>query len=203
MKDHHGSGAFNALLGIHAAVENGIFLTKGGDLVTWLKVQGLDYECLDPEEIDHQARRFESMLRIFDDRFRIYQYILKWEEGEFPGRHYADPIVEEAVAGRVRYLASKAEKLCRMDTYLAVTYEGWRPNSQRLPWARYLWLPKRPLRELLSEGSMFLRLQQELASARELLAHKVANFAVQLSDLVHVEQLDSQRTFTVLRRLLN
>jgi len=47
MKDYRESGAFNALVGIHAVIGDGIFLTKAGDLVMWLALKGLDYECAD------------------------------------------------------------------------------------------------------------------------------------------------------------
>ena len=40
MKDHRDAGAFNALVGIHAAIDDGLFLTKGGDLVMWLALHG-------------------------------------------------------------------------------------------------------------------------------------------------------------------
>lgn len=189
MKDHEDAGAFNALVGIHAAIGDGNLLTKGGDLGILSSLRGRDAECLDPEETDQTARRFESALRLFDERFRIYQYAFKREESELPYRHYSDPVVEEAVAGRARYLAGKSEKLCSLETYMAFVYEGWRPNRQFGP--------------LLSEQKMRSRLDDELDAARELLANKVASFRVQVSDFLRVGPLDSQRAFAVLRRLLN
>lgn len=203
LKDYRESGAFNALVGIHAAIADGIFLTKGGDLVMWLALKGLDYECLDPEDIDRVARRFKSVLRIFDERFRIYQYLLKREESELPCGQYDDPVVEEAVAGRVRYLAGKAEKLCTTENYLAISYEGSRPKDHKTRWVQYLTEPTEVFRRFLSEREALSNLSQELEVAREFLANKVASFALQLADFLHVDQLDSQRAYAVIRRLLN
>lgn len=203
MKDYQESGAFNALVGIHAAIDDGIFVTKGGDLVTWLALAGRDAECLDPEEIDQAARHFESVLRVLDERFRIGQYVLKREEPELPGRHYADPVVEEAAAGRIRYLSRKAEKLCRTENYLAIIYEGWRPRAHRTRLVQWLIDPKQVLRRLTSQRETHTHLQRELTIAREFFANKVTAFALQLSDFLHVERLNTQQAFTALRRLLN
>jgi type IV secretory pathway VirB4 component len=150
LKDYKESGAFHALVAIQVAIDDGVFLTTAGDLVMWLAVEGIDYECLDPEEIEQVARRFDSSLRSFDDRFRIYQYVLKREEPDLPTQHHDDPVVEEATANRLRYLASK--NLCSMENFLAIVYEGWRPGGRRkIQLARWLMEPRTAFRELLSE----------------------------------------------------
>src|SRR5215475_644630 len=59
LKDYHESGALNALIAIHAALDDVTFLTKSGDLVTILAARGADYECLDAPQLDQIARRFE------------------------------------------------------------------------------------------------------------------------------------------------
>jgi type IV secretion system protein TrbE len=203
MKDHREAGAFNALVGIHAALADGLFLTKGGDLVMWLALRGCDSECLDPAETDQTARRFESVLRMFDERFRLYQYILKREEPELPCGRYDNPIVEEAALGRVRYLSGRAEKLCSLENYLAVVYEGWRPQDHSTRLMTCLSAPRESLRRLFSEHETHAHLQQELDQAREFLTNKIESLAVQLGDFLDVERLDNQQAYAVLRRLLN
>jgi type IV secretion system protein TrbE len=203
IKDYRDSGAFHALVGIQGAVGEGIFLTKGGDLVAWLRLKGADSECRDPDEMDAAARRFESALRLFDERFRLYQYLFKREEADLPCGHYPDPVVEQAVTGRAQYLAGKAEKLCRFQNYLAVAYEGWRPNNRRGQWLQALKDPQRVLGRLFSEKAAFFGLEEELSAARDLLANKVAGFVVQLGDFLSVERLDTQQAYEVLRGLLN
>jgi hypothetical protein len=38
-----------------------------------LAIEGVDYECLDPNTIDNVTRRPGSALRLFDEKCRIYQ----------------------------------------------------------------------------------------------------------------------------------
>ena len=60
-------------------------LTKQHDIFSVIRIGGVDPECLDPEEIDHAAMRFESALRTLGPEFRVYQYALKRElEPVFP-----------------------------------------------------------------------------------------------------------------------
>ena len=72
LKDYDESGALNTLVNIHATVAENVFLTKSADLVMLLALRGVDPECLDHCQKDQIARRFESALRIFDERFRVY-----------------------------------------------------------------------------------------------------------------------------------
>jgi type IV secretory pathway VirB4 component len=110
-RDYQESGALSALVGIETAIDEHTYATRGGDLVTFLAMRGVDYECLEPGQIDGFARRFEAAARVFDERFRIYQYQLKSEHPSLPAHRYANPVVEEAVASRRRHLASKARRL--------------------------------------------------------------------------------------------
>ena len=203
LKDYHHSGAFNALVSVHAAIGDGVFLTKGGDLLTWLSLRGGDAECLDPEETDQMGRRFEASLRLFDERFRLNQYVMKREHPELPFGQYTDPVVEEAVAGRARYLAGKPEQLCSLENYMAIIFEGWRPAGHRTGFLQSLAEPQKSLARLLSGRQMFSSLDQDLETARDLLVNKVASFRVQLSEFLTAQVLDTQRGFAVLRRLLN
>ena len=47
---------------------------------------GVDYEGLEPAQRDAVARRFESALRLLDDRFRLLQYLIKQRGPADPGR---------------------------------------------------------------------------------------------------------------------
>src|SRR3989442_13323892 len=98
LKDYQESGALNALVNVHAAVDDYTFLTKSGDLLAVVAVQGVDYECLDHSQLDQLARRFEAAVRIFDESFRVYQYLIKRDNVSIPHRHYDNPVIEEAIA---------------------------------------------------------------------------------------------------------
>ena len=64
LKDYQDSGSLSAFVNVHAAIDDHTFLTKSGDLVMALRVEGPDDECRDASELDQLARRFESAVRI-------------------------------------------------------------------------------------------------------------------------------------------
>lgn len=204
LKDYRDSGALHALVSVQAEIADGIFITKGGDLVMFASLTGVDYECLDPDQMDRIARRFEAALRLLDERFRLHQYLLKRTNPAIPSEPNPHPVVEEARTNRLEYLRSKVETLYALDTYLAVVLEGWRPKrdlrSRLAAWAIH---PGTAWRESFSAEAAITGWQRELDLARELLANKTASFVTQLRDVVEIEILDSQRAFHVLRRLLN
>jgi type IV secretion/conjugal transfer VirB4 family ATPase len=204
LQDHRDSGAMNALVPLHAAVDDQTFLTKRGDLITILEIRGADYECLDAPQLDVIARRFESALRAIDEGFRLQQYVLKRGQPPIPARRYDHPVVQQAVTTRREYLTKKAEQLYSLETYFAIVYEGWAQRrdvqaslaaSLRHPWAA--------LERLLSSPQRVVLLENELDRARELLRNKVASFIVQLPDEIRAEVLDKRRAFRFVRRLLN
>ena len=65
------SGAMSSLVGLLAFVDPHAFLTKSGDVGVVMRVSGVDAESLDHPERNQIARRFESSIRVFDERFRI------------------------------------------------------------------------------------------------------------------------------------
>ena len=204
LKDYRESGAMNALVNIHAAIDDQTFLTKSGDLVVLLGVKGADYECLDATQLDQITRRFETILKTFDEHFRIYQYIDKREGASIPHSVYENPVVREAVQSRIAYLEKRPDKLYSVDVYFAIVYEGWaqRGNLQT-KLSEFLRRPLTRIREILSTANKITVLEEELNRASEALTHKVASFAIQLSDIVPVEVLNKQRAYRFFRRLLN
>jgi len=57
VKDYGESGAVNAFVNLFGFIDDQVFLTKSGEAGVVLKLQGRDYECLDPQELDHLTRR--------------------------------------------------------------------------------------------------------------------------------------------------
>lgn len=203
-KDYCESGALHALIGVQAAIGDGVFVTKAGDLMMLLALHGNGQECLDPAETDHIARRFESVLRTFDERFRLYQYVAKCQNPTLPFEHHAHAVVEEAITNRMNFLDAKVEPLYSFETYLAVVYEGWRPRPGSLgQFAGSVKHSAVGIRQALSTGKTIQSLDEELEAARELLANKVASFVIQCRDFAPVRELDDQEAFRFLRHLLN
>jgi type IV secretion system protein VirB4 len=202
LQDYRETGAFQALVSLQSALGDGVFATKSGDLVSLLSLSGPDGDCLDPAERDLTARRFESIARQFDERFRLHHYTLKRTEPMIPSERSSNMVVEEARQKRLSHLQTNA--LYSMQSYLAVVYEGARPRGKhqsRL--ARFLAEPGVALRERFSSAVRMDALQHELDRGRVVLQGKVASFAAQVQDFMNVQVLDSQQAYAVFRQLLN
>jgi type IV secretion/conjugal transfer VirB4 family ATPase len=203
LKDYQDAGAFNALVSVHSAIDDHTFLSKGGDLLALLAVRGVDYECLDPVQLDQIARRFESAARIFDENFRLYQYLVKHNSPAIPHSLSENPIVRKAVQNRIAFLQEKAANLYSVEIYFAVAYEGFTQARVRSGFSELIAGPLATLRKTLSSARQMGALESELDRACEILTHKVMSFIVQLQDVIHIEALDKQRGFNFLRQLLN
>src|ERR1700687_3270796 len=77
LKAYRQSGALNALINLYGFVDDQTFLTKSGDLGVVLAVDGVDDECLDADDRERVARRFEAALRVFDEHTHLLQYVIK------------------------------------------------------------------------------------------------------------------------------
>src|SRR5579862_7495119 len=166
------SGAMSSLIGLFGFVDEHTFLTKSGDLGVVFRVPGVDAECLDHAERDQIARRFEGAVRALDERFRIYQYLLKRDHAEIPHRHYENAVVEEAISKRIEFLEAKSNELYTLDIFFVLMYEGWHRGST--PAGRVRDLVTRPqsaIRELLSATKTLTVAGDDLDQARELLAN--------------------------------
>jgi len=202
LRDYGETGALNALVNVHVALDDGLFLTKSGDLISFLAFHGPDYECLDASQLDAVARRFESALRLFDSKFRLYQYLLKSDHPAISCAKSGNPVLQKALDARAAYFAAKGNALYNLDTFAAVVY---RPESAVDNWSaqmrRLLKEPKLTARQLLSMRGRTALIGAELGRAQEILRGKVASFAVQLRDDVKVDILDHEEGFRFLRRL--
>src|ERR1700691_425780 len=90
VKPYQEAGAFHSLFAPHCFVDDHVFLTKANQLGVVLRVEGIDYECLTEATLESYTKRAAAAWRAFDDRFRIYQYVVKQDcagmghDDEFP-----------------------------------------------------------------------------------------------------------------------
>ena len=105
--------------------------TRRQALVSVLATEGIDYECLDPAQLDHIARRFEHTLRTFDERFTIHQYLCKRSGPAIATQSYDNPLLQEAIADRNADLQQRAGQLFDLQIRFAVVYTPPRPATQR------------------------------------------------------------------------
>jgi type IV secretion/conjugal transfer VirB4 family ATPase len=203
-REYLDAGAMGSLIGLFGFVDEHIFLTKSGDLGVVFRVPGVDAECLDHAERDHVARRFEGAVRALDERFRVYQYLLKRDHASIPHRHYDNAVVEEAISNRISFLNARSEDLYTLDIFFVLMYEGWLGGSASQSKLRGLVSrPQAAIPEMLSGRKVLTIVEDDLARARELLANKAASFVIQLEDALGIERLDKSGAFAFFRRLLN
>ena len=67
-------------------IDDIMFETKLGDLGMILSFSGIDPDCRPDEVLNAFTRRYESAMRLFDDRFRVYSYIVKRSGATAPYR---------------------------------------------------------------------------------------------------------------------
>jgi len=126
IKNYKETGALNENVSLFGFIDEHTFLTKSGDLGVVLKIEGVDYECLDQDEIDGLTKRLQAAFRLFDPKYRVYQYLFKTNHEPEPPATYANPIVDRAVKERARYVEQKADALYALQIYYVILYEGFR-----------------------------------------------------------------------------
>ncbi len=206
-KNYAETGSLNAQVNLYGFIDEHVFLTKTGDLGLILEVRGVDYECLDADTIDGLTKRLESAFRLFDENYRVYQYLFKRNNETIPFKLYGKPVVDAAIQSRIDYLASKSDTLFSLSIYYVVLYEGF--HYTRTLGNTLVEFPKHPgkaIRELwnqFSTGEQVLVLNSELSKAQAKLWQKTQSFILQVSDFLPVRVLDKQEAFRVLKKTLN
>src|SRR5579864_958338 len=111
LRDYQRAGAMHTLVNLLGFVDDGVFLTKGGDLGVVLALGGVDYECLDPGQREAVTRRFEVALRLWDEHTRLYQYVLKRPQRETPPPSHPHPAVDALLRRRYAFFEAKQTEL--------------------------------------------------------------------------------------------
>src|ERR1700678_49011 len=206
-KNYAESGSLNAQVNLYGFVDENVFLTKTGDLGVILEIRGVDHELLDGASIDGLTKRLESAFRLFDENYRVYQYLFKRNNETIPYKLYGKPVVDAAIHSRVAYLASKSDALFSLSIYYVFLYEGF--HYKRTLGTALAEIPKHPrkaIKELWSQFStrkQVLVLSSELNKAQAKLLQKTQSFILQVSDFLPVRILDKQESFCVLKKTLN
>jgi type IV secretion/conjugal transfer VirB4 family ATPase len=207
LKTYRESGSLNDQVNLFGFINDGVFLTKSGELGLMLAVKGVDYEGLAAAEIDHYTKRLESALKIFDEKCRVYQYLFKRNRQCIPRRPHENPIVNAATQSRAAFLEAKSDRLYSLDICYAVLMDGLEKQKALLEsLAEAPRDPRRAWREikgLLSTQKQVLLLRGELGRAQSLLRQKAESFVLQVNDFLEAETLNKQQAFAMLKRTLN
>src|SRR5713226_7357470 len=71
VKNYKETGSLNENVSVFGFLDDQVFLTKGGDVGVVLRVEGVDYECLDHKQTDSLTKRLESALRLLGPHYRV------------------------------------------------------------------------------------------------------------------------------------
>src|SRR5256885_8267070 len=125
-KNYNETDSLSEQINLYGFIGPHIFLTKSGEVGVILEVRGVDYECLDGASIDAFTKRLESALKLFDENYRVYQYLFKRNNETIPYKLYANPIVDTAIKNRIAYLGTKADTLFSLSIYYVILCQGFR-----------------------------------------------------------------------------
>ena len=206
-KNYREAGSLSAQINLFGFVGPSVFLTKSGEVGVILEVRGVDYECLDNASVDGLTKRLESALKLFDENYRVYQYLFKNNGERIPYTLYGNPIVDTAIRNRISYLATKSDSLFSFSVFYVVLYTGY-DVSRKLGGilTAFSKSPRKAfgdLRAHFSSQTQTVTLGRHVSAAEARLLEKVRSFIVQVSDFVVVRLLEKQDAFRVLKRTLN
>ena len=207
IKSYAETGALNENISVFGFLDEHTFLTKAGDVGMVLRLEGVDYECLDSAEIDNLTKRLEAAFKLFYPKFRVYQYLFKSNHPAIPHTQHENPIVQTAIEDRLRYFENKSAQLYSVEIYYVILFEGFRYKTSVVQSAAKLFsvpnLACKELRAFFSTEKQAVLVLDEIETAQKSLERRVENFIVQLNDFVRVELLDKKEAFRFLRKLVN
>ncbi|HWR15499.1 MAG TPA: DUF87 domain-containing protein [Terriglobales bacterium] len=206
-EDWKEAGSFAAQINLYGFWDEHCFLTKSGDLGCALRIGGIDYESLDHAGRDYAVKRLEAAFRSLDTRTRLYQILFKHNLPAIPCPRQGSPLVRATFGQRTSFLESKAERLYSIEIFWVVMIDGRHARTGLLH--ALAQLPKHPrqsLRALWGLASSHKErtlLYEEIERDRMRLQQRVQSLSGQLNDLIEVELLGAEKTFRLVRRLVN
>jgi hypothetical protein len=207
LKNYEEVGSLNAMVNLFGFLGPHVFLTKSGEIGVVLEMGGVDYECLEASAVDTLTKRLESALRLFDENYRLYQFLFKRNRQAIPHSFCGKAVVDAAIRDRVAYFEGKADSLFSLSIYLVVLCPAL--AARRSLAGTLLEFPGSPARfwtELVARFSANSSVHLdaiEMGKAESALRQKVESFRTQVSDFVSVRLLGKQEAFRMLKRTLN
>lgn len=199
LRDYRDASAVNELLAIWGFVDEGMFLTKAGHVGLVYRLRGVDVDGLTHAQRRSLTHRMEAGFRFLDERWRVYQHLIKQVARPFRAPACAEPVAREALARRASYLNGRRSALYEIDLFLVLLHEPSlrpRPTGHLRPWLR------ESLRTSLSSHRTAALLETELDRAIDVVHRKAQGFEAQIAEL-GPERLSSADAFGFFRRLVN
>src|SRR5258707_1878704 len=183
-KNYDETGSLNEQINRYRFIGPHVFSTKSGEGGMSLEVRGVDYECLDTASLDGFTKRLESALKLFDENYRVYQYLFKRNNETIPYKLYGNSIVDTAIKNRIAYLGTKADTLFSLSVYYVVLYEGFKTSAKLgSALAEFPKNPKKALADLRAHFSgqkQVVILGQHVGNAQAAVLQKAPSFILQV-----------------------
>jgi type IV secretion system protein TrbE len=199
-KDHSETGSLNTLLALWGFVDEHAFLTKAGHVGLVYRVRGVDFESLTHADRHSLVHRLEAALRLLDEPWRVYQYLIKRTIDPIDAGTSTVPVASEALRRRAAFLNSRRGDLYELVTYAALVYEA--PHVTRRSFSGVWRDPRRAVSDWLSPERQKVVLERELDAAIAHLHQTARAFEVQLSDF-GLQRMSRREAFAFFRTLLN
>ena len=200
------AGSLHAHINLYGFWDEHAFLTKSGDLGVAFKIGGVDYENLDRPARDYAVKRLEAAFRTLNERTRLYQILFKRNRPAIPSDSYENPLLDAAVAQRRAFLESKADRLFSIEMFWVLMLESSHAKAGLLPAISQLANPRnylRQLKSLLVSSATRTLFHDQIEHDRFVVERKIQSLIGQLNDLTSVELLGAEKTFRLVRRLVN
>jgi type IV secretion system protein VirB4 len=192
LKLYKDAGAVHALFAPHRFIDDSVFLAKGNQLGVILAVEGIDPECLTDATLETYTKRVAAAWRSFDERFRLYQYVIKQDHAPIEQRtDCANAAVRQTVQDRTAYLRSKPEGLYTLRLVYVLLLEPPALSGNSL------------VKRTLSNRKILRVMADELERNRVTLLAQAESFQRNVGDLLGITILPKAKAFLFFRLLAN
>ena len=103
LRDYEDAGSVNSLISLWGFVDDAAFLTKAGHVGVVYQLRGIDYEGLTHPQRTAIVHRLEAALRVLDEHWRVYEYVVKRNIAPVRAGSCSQPVANEAIQERVSY----------------------------------------------------------------------------------------------------
>jgi type IV secretion/conjugal transfer VirB4 family ATPase len=187
LKPYRTAGAFNSVIPIRRFLDEQVFLTRNNHLGVVLTAEGIDDECLTDGMLESFTTRMGQAWRSFDERFLIYQYVIKQDGAPIERRgNYPTSEVSATVRHRCEHLETKASGLYTLRLVYVILLEQPEYSGN-----------------MLSTRHVLDALAAELERNRAILMDHAHSFRRNIGDLLGIEILGKHEAFGFFRLLVN
>ncbi len=192
VKPYKDAGAFNSLLAPHRFIDEFVFLTKSNQLGVVLSAEGIDYECVTEATLESHTKRAAGAWRSLDERFRLYQYVVKQDRASIDQRtDYPNTAVRKTIQNRRDHLQSKAAGLYTVQLVYALLYE------------QPIVTQNNALKRTVSTKKVVRVFADQLERNRAILLGRAQSLQRSLGDLLGLTFLGKREAFAFFRLLTN